>query len=531
MQSSWGNAMPPKINLDAMIQRADFALEAPETTSAEQIASISAESISGQSLLMSLLRKPDFQRETNHWTSDQITTFLESFLDNELIPSIILWRSQSFVFVIDGGHRLSALRAWILDDYGDGTASRPFYGNNLSREQKRTAEQARTLINERIGQYALMRAALLAPSEHPDKIVKRARNMTTRSLSLQWVVGDAEKAETSFFKINTQGTPLDDTEELLLRNRSRSVAIAARSIVRAGSGHKYWSKFAEAHRKRIEELSKQINESLFHPEIDEPIKTLDLPLAGSVSPVSGLELLVRLISIANLKQRTGVPQLADFPVDIDGSETIKSLERCSQIVGRISGNTAASLGLHPAVYFYTNRGRHNADLFLGVVHLFAQAVANNDTAFFKRFTTAREKIEKFLIEKKPLVTAVLQSIGSRQRVERVSELFARMVGHVNAGEDITEDWVIAVVGPRSSSRILVMAQESAAGPKFAKETKSEIYLKQSLEKAMQCPICRGYIEPAKSASFDHIHRVRDGGLGTATNGQITHPFCNTGFKN
>jgi hypothetical protein len=28
-----------------------------------------------------------------------------------------------YIFVIDGGHRLSALRAWMEDDYGDGTIS------------------------------------------------------------------------------------------------------------------------------------------------------------------------------------------------------------------------------------------------------------------------------------------------------------------------------------------------------------------------------------------------------------------------
>jgi len=41
-------------------------------------------------LIYSWLRKPDFQRETNHWTPEQLVTFIESFVDSEVIPSLIL---------------------------------------------------------------------------------------------------------------------------------------------------------------------------------------------------------------------------------------------------------------------------------------------------------------------------------------------------------------------------------------------------------------------------------------------------------
>src|SRR6201999_2083086 len=92
------------------------------------------------------LRKPEFQRETNHWTPDQVVKLITSFIDEDVIPSIILWRSANFIFVIDGAHRLSALCAWIQDDYGDGTESKSFYADEISNEQKKVATRIRSLI-------------------------------------------------------------------------------------------------------------------------------------------------------------------------------------------------------------------------------------------------------------------------------------------------------------------------------------------------------------------------------------------------
>ena len=145
--------MADKLTLDAMIQRADFAVGASDSASTEQISTLSLESLSSGSMLVPMLRKPDFQRETNQWTPVQIVAFLKSYLDQELIPSVILWRSPAFVFVIDGGHRLSALRAWIEDDYGDGLISLKYYGNEISSDQKRIADRVRKMIATEFGAY------------------------------------------------------------------------------------------------------------------------------------------------------------------------------------------------------------------------------------------------------------------------------------------------------------------------------------------------------------------------------------------
>ena len=116
--------MVARITLDSMIPRDDFAVEAGVEEGGEfefdLLPGFPLASLAKDSGVLKLLRKPDFQRETNHWSAEQTTTFIASFLDGEVIPSLILWKSPSFIFVIDGGHRLSALRAWMEDDYGDG---------------------------------------------------------------------------------------------------------------------------------------------------------------------------------------------------------------------------------------------------------------------------------------------------------------------------------------------------------------------------------------------------------------------------
>src|SRR3954468_9563853 len=120
------------VNLDAMISRADFAQLNDDENSYETINGISIQDLSNSGLTGKILRKPDFQRETNHWTPEQVVSLLDCFVNGDLIPSVILWQSPTNIFVIDGGHRLSVLRAWIEDDYGDGPVSQAFFGYEIS---------------------------------------------------------------------------------------------------------------------------------------------------------------------------------------------------------------------------------------------------------------------------------------------------------------------------------------------------------------------------------------------------------------
>ncbi len=355
--------------------------------------------------------------------------------------------------------------------------------------------------------------------------------MATRALGLQRVIGDADKAETSFFKINTQGTPLDEIEETLLRNRSRSVPISARAIFRAASGHKYWSKFDTERQITIEETAQSVNRLLFHPEVDEPIKTLDLPLGGASSALAALDLLSRLIRIAHVSQEGAIPSIDASTEDSSGEETIKVLKKTERVVSWLTGNAAQSLGLHPAVWFYTEKGKHNSDLLLGLVLLVAQKLAQNQKQFFKIFSQVRGRLEEGWLKEKSLIVALLQTFRSGARIEKVAFLVNGLVDELakNPRLKIRAQLLIRLLNPPTSKVISIKSRE--AGRQVSDETKSSVFIREALARAQRCPICLGYIEPSQSASYDHIKRESEGGLGDENNVQITHPFCNTGVKN
>jgi hypothetical protein len=121
------------VNLDALIRRADLA--APGEA-AEDITSLPVTGLAAKGFLYPALCKPDFQRETANWSPEQVADLISTFVRRDLIPAVILWRAGQDVFVIDGAHRLSALIAWVHDDYGDGTVSRTFFHNTITPEQQ-----------------------------------------------------------------------------------------------------------------------------------------------------------------------------------------------------------------------------------------------------------------------------------------------------------------------------------------------------------------------------------------------------------
>lgn len=525
------------VNLDAMIPRADFAIlpsdgKEPEHLSSDKFDTVNLSNLEAGQLILSSFRKPDFQRETNHWSPEQVVQLIESFVNNELIPAVILWSSTSkfHVFVIDGGHRLSALRAWIEDDYGDKQISVQFFGPDISESQKRAAKLTRKLIELRVGSYQYLKGLFAGGAKGEDEHTRRASNMARRSVRVQWVEGNAEKAESSFYKINTQGTPLDDVEELLIKNRRTSIAIAARSIIRAGTGHKYWTMFDVKTGNQIEELARNIHRLLFEPEAKTPTKTLDLPLGGSSGIRAALELLIEYVMLANRNNLGNPKKISDVEIDQNGELTIKALKATLRLTSKISGNKDGSLGLHPAVYFYGPSGRYSAALFMGMAQLFSEKLANNsETAFFNTFTQARKKMEPFLIANKKLIALIAQQTRSSKRVDVIAMLFAYMVTEFGNNKDITKEELVAKSGLQVEI-VLSENQNESSSTKFSDETKSATFIRHKLATELRCPICEGFVDPEKSVSYDHIVPISAGGTNSLENCQLMHSYCNQSVK-
>src|SRR5258706_13018646 len=117
-----------KVNLDALIVRQDMDEGEPQRIPKE-FSFRHEELVRESGLTYSVLRKPDFQRSTSSWTPEKVRDMVIAYIEGETVPGVIVWRSpKSNLFVIDGGHRLSSIIAWINDDYGDGDISVAHYG-------------------------------------------------------------------------------------------------------------------------------------------------------------------------------------------------------------------------------------------------------------------------------------------------------------------------------------------------------------------------------------------------------------------
>ena len=137
------------VNLDALLPREDLA--AP-VESGGNIKGLKITDVK-PSLVYSWLRKPDFQRETASWEPRQVVDLIETFANGDIIPAIILWQNGQRVFVVDGAHRLSALIAWVRDDYGGGNLSATYFQNSIPEHQKAMHNGTKHVGQERVGSY------------------------------------------------------------------------------------------------------------------------------------------------------------------------------------------------------------------------------------------------------------------------------------------------------------------------------------------------------------------------------------------
>ena len=468
------------------------------------------------------LRKPDFQRETSEWGPEKIADLIKSFLDGDLIPAVILWNSGGYNFVIDGAHRLSAILSWVIDDYGDGPISKSFFGFDIPKEQIALADKTRALIKKRFGTYSEHLFAINNPDKADRAVLERAQKLATLTVQLQWVRGDSTKAEASFFKINEEAAPINDTEKKLLKARKKPNAIAARAIIRSGTGHKYWSKFEQSKQESIEKLAKEINEILFSPQIENPIKTLDVPLAGKGYSSQTLTLILDLINITNNTKND-----EDLENDETGDTTILFLKNTRKILNRVSGLHPSSLGLHPVVYFYSSTGRYQITALLAIVELIKEFEANKN---YNDFINVRARFEEFLIDYKNIVNQLNFKYGSGLKsYKHLQRLFKFIIEKL--AENQTEDELIRAIQLEYSYLKLDSNEiDITSRTNFSTDTKSAAFLRDALSHPIRCTICNGLIH-RNSISIDHVVRKQDGGDGNLFNAQLTHPYCNSTVKN
>lgn len=424
--------------------------------------------------------------------------------------------------------------AWILDDYGDRNRSLSFFDHQISEEQKKMAEKARALVKKKIGTYAEYAGMVKDIFSAPEEYRKRLGNFANNSFVAQWVPAvDAKSAQDSFFKINQSPTPLDPTERRLLLNRHSAVAITTRAINRRGAGHPYWRAFGGPVQEQIEALGAEIHDGLYRPPLGGmPIKTSDVPVAGR--GYSALPFLFDLVSVINgvgVKDSTTTDAVTDkLGPDTDGSQTVEYLQRVRRKLSRITTNDPGSLGLHPLVYFYTRGGNFQPMAFLAMVAVVDRLVAKGR---LDAFTDIRRQFEGFLMDHKEAVTLIVKKQGSgtrsRPAVEAFFELLMERMWAGNSDEQImevlaTDKRFYTLVTPPP---IRVGSDESPR--RFNSAVKTAAFVTELMQHGVRCAEC-GTLVHRNSMNTDHDVRRQDGGGANIANARITHPYCNTGYK-
>lgn len=524
------------VNLDAMIKREDFAATSPagdyEKTDTIALSTLGP----GQTFFSTALRKPDFQRETSGWSPNQIADLVFSFVSGDLVPAVILWKpsDSQYLFVIDGAHRLSALMAWINDDYGDGLISLG-QSTKISYEQERAAVKTRQVVKAKVGSYADHDKAIRFPATMSANILAQAERLSSLALRVQWVPGNAEKAEKSFFKINQSATPIDETELKILRARTLPAAISSRAIMRGGTGHQYWKDFTEEYKKGIVSLSAASHKLLFQPPLITPIKTLDLPIAGSPN----LSLIFDFVNLVNneisqvpaqqkrIAKNMELTEEEKLKIDTDGRKTMKYLENARDVAQQLTGLHPSSLGLHPAIYFYSATGRHQLTAFLATIGFVRELTQKNRLV---EFTKHRNAFEEFLLAHKDFINQTVKKLGAGFRpYYRLKDYYHFILDRLKNGSDDVDILEALENDARFSFLKEIPFTEDAdtKTPSFKSAVKSAVFLKAALDAPRErCFICHARIH-VSSISIDHIVKREDGGLGIANNGQISHPYCNS----
>ncbi|WP_290753701.1 DUF262 domain-containing protein [Henriciella sp.] len=508
------------VNLDALIPREDFETTDAKDDGQSRAQTMTVRDLESNAFFYLALRKPDFQRETSEWNAARVAGLIKTFIEGDLIPSIILWKHREHIFVIDGSHRLSALIAWVQDDYGDGDLSKKFHGDSIAREQLDYAAATRKRVHREVGSYEDYRNAAVTPDDYAPEMSKNARALGSRAVTLQWVTGDSVKAENSFIRINQQAAKITPQELKLIEGRHKPDVIAARAIIKRGLLHHQGATFAVANQEKISEVSRVIHDRFFRPELTYPIKSLGLPMGGSAYAGTSLKMVHDFIGLSS------PAETADS--DFDGDLTLDHLKVTRRLADLLCSNEPASLGLHPAIYFYSWTGKHQPILLLSVAELMMEHRRNKT---LPKFIAVRSKLERFILGNRSLLNQIVRKFGTKESGKKhIKDYYNAIIEEFAGGK--SDSAVIEALTANPQFTYLQPSESPYAGVspgKYNTNSKSAALIQELIPSAPTCKICGGLV-PEQSISVDHKVSRSMGGDSHIENLQISHPFCNTGIK-
>ncbi|MFU2208579.1 hypothetical protein [Solidesulfovibrio sp. C21] len=501
------------------------------------------------------LRKPDFQRETNSWGPNECADFLDSLVNNLVIPGIIIWKSDDsgYVFVIDGAHRLSVIRAWMIDDWGENNDKS--YNSLYETEIRDMGHATRELVKSKIGSFSDYKRAseeckrITEAGGAPKNVMSPKAFAQSRfynriqegaTIPTQWIYGTYEVAEKSFLKINKGGQKLDIFEQSLIEFRNGPYARIAMSIINGKSGH-YWPSSGldtslQEKIKSFDQLSSAIHKILFVPPFDGAIIDLNQPLVMSKPSQQyedALELLAlisenKFLSTEDSKKEF-LQQMHDAPpnIIIENAKTILNIikDRLSHLVGE--NTTSKSLSIVPAIYNYNHQGTYSKNLLYAFIYWI---FCNKELVQEKKLalTFVRGTFEALLMEYKSNITNIASSRGgSFKSTKEIASTINNIIIKLSENKMSGLDEKSSIQNIATEFGFQLKANKINKSRAASKSQKNTINLEHLFKESTRCPICKGVINLSLGKQYDHF--FVDYSIKKETcveNLKPVHPFCN-----
>jgi hypothetical protein len=517
-----------------------------------------------------LLKKPDFQRATWSWTPEDCVELLEAVLNEQVVPSVIMWLgADGTKFVLDGGHRISVLLAWIKDDWGDRLPANHFKDDSLELASKTAAQKVRELLIQRdIGslqeylqaerRYRQLIEQDQAPATAMDstsfEYAKKARRWASveAGFPVLWVKGDYKTAEQSFLKINKTGRQLSKWETKLVENRTSSLARAVMSIAEVQQASRFWpledkeieeSKELSEKAVSVIEIVKDLHKLLFLPVYETPIKQPNQPLLATpfTRPEAKPAYVAEILTITEgLKGQVAETERliqrdrgATPAVLITNGLTL--LNHAKDDLSSVYGNSPRSLMLMPLVYFYSDQGRYVRSLLYGM--LYWMNFGSPMSEVFNRkllFSVHRRAFEQTIIEyKEEIIRRITRRIGSGSEVtyptakyfHGLLKLLIKHADQIESDEFKSDHKELIETLGKPNAKVSVLKHESPSRT-FTSTQKTTVNVRDYLAMFRECEICGGRYYPGLFTQADHIEPHGKGGKTALRNARNTHPFCN-----
>jgi len=362
-----------KCNLEHLIPRAhiDGTTVHQGSSQSDRRSNFTLNELEGGQFFYQQLKKPIFQRDTNQWTVERVEKLITTFLEDGLIPAVILWEDvEGNTYIIDGAHRISSLIAWVNSDYGR--------QNELNDSNHQVIEE---YINKKIASYSDIK------SSTDPKYKKMKQIIAKRSVAVQWVTGDYDKVKESFIRINEQGVVISVDEKELIENDQMPASQLSRAILGHGLGQVS---------NNGNEATKLLYDRFFTPFLSHQLN--NYPLCGALNEDFVISKVYNAVKI------------------IDNGENLEfdSLEKkVTEVLGLIQDG----LDVSQKAYFYGATKRFKTNSFYGFMRFAVEL--KERPQLLQSFIKNRMKFEEFLVNHERHIQTIARKMRQAKRAYEI----------------------------------------------------------------------------------------------------------------